>query len=84
MQGTGTLSTEFRKARGEDGRFHVGGEYAYHDWLALRAGAKFGYDEQDVSFGLGIVRGKISFDYALLPVGANLGSSHLFSLSARL
>lgn len=84
MQGTGTVSTEFRKARGEDGRFHLGGEYAYHDWLALRAGAKFGYDEQDVSFGLGIVRGKIAFDYALLPIGANLGSSHLFSISARL
>lgn len=84
LQGTGLLSTEFRKARGEEGRFHLGGEYSFHDWLALRAGAKFGYDEQDVSFGLGIIRGAIEFDYALLPIGANLGSSHLFSISARL
>ena len=84
LQGAGLLSTEYRKARGEDGRFHVGGEYAYHDWLALRAGAKFGYDDQDLSFGLGIARGTIRFDYALLPIGANLGSSHLFSISAKL
>lgn len=84
LQGTGLISTEFRKALGEDGRFHLGGEYAYHDWLALRAGTKFGYDDQDVSFGLGITRGRIGFDYALLPIGANLGSSHLFSISAKL
>jgi hypothetical protein len=84
LQGTGTLTTEYRKAKGEDGRFHIGGEYAYHDWLALRAGAKFGYDNQDVSFGLGITRAKIRFDYALLPIGANLGASHLFSISAKL
>lgn len=84
LQGTGLLSTEYRKARGEDGRFHIGGEFAYHEWLAFRAGAKFGYDDQDMSFGLGITRGKIRFDYALLPIGANLGSSHLFSVSAKL
>jgi hypothetical protein len=84
LQGTGLLTTEYRKARGEDGRFHVGGEYAYHEWLALRAGAKFGYDNQDVSFGLGITHGNIRFDYALLPIGANLGASHLFSVSAKL
>jgi len=84
LQGTGLLTTEYRKARGEDGKFHVGGEYAYHDWLAFRAGAKFGYDDQDVSFGLGIARGNIRFDYALLPIGSNLGSSHLFSITAKL
>lgn len=84
LQGTGLISTEFRKALGEESRFHLGGEFAYHDWLAFRAGAKFGYDDQDVSFGLGITRGPIDFDYALVPIGANLGSSHLFSISARL
>jgi len=83
-QGSALLSTEYRKARGEDGRFHLGGEYSYREWLSFRAGAKFGYDEQNVSFGLGVARGPIHFDYALLPVGANLGSSHLFSLSAKL
>ncbi|HET9951313.1 MAG TPA: hypothetical protein VFS09_05900, partial [Candidatus Eisenbacteria bacterium] len=84
LQGTGLLTTEYRKALGEDGRFHLGGEFAYHEWLALRAGGKFGYDDQDVSFGLGIAHKNIKFDYALLPIGSNLGSSHLFSISAKL
>jgi len=84
LQGTGLLTTEYRKALGEDGRFHLGGEFAYHEWLALRAGAKFGYDDQDVSFGLGIAHKNIKFDYALLPIGANLGSTHIFSISAKL
>ena len=84
LQGTGLLTTEYRKALGEDGRVHVGGEFAYHEWLALRAGAKFGYDDQDVSFGLGIAHKNIKFDYALLPIGANLGSTHIFSISAKL
>jgi imidazoleglycerol phosphate dehydratase HisB len=83
LQGTALLTTEYRKALGEDGRFHLGGEFAYHDWLALRAGAKFGYDNQDVSFGLGITHKNIKFDYALLPIGANLGSSNLFSIGAK-
>jgi hypothetical protein len=84
LQGTGLLTTEYRKALGEDGRFHLGGEFAYHEWLALRAGAKFGYDDQDVSFGLGIAHKNIKFDYSLLPIGANLGSSHIFAISAKL
>ncbi len=83
-QGNALLTTEYRKARGEDGRFHVGGEFDYREWLALRAGIKFGYDEQDVSFGLGVARGRLRFDYAILPVGANLGASHFFSVSANL
>ena len=78
------LSTEYRKARGDDGKFHVGGEFGFRDWLALRAGAKFGYDDQDLSFGLGVVRGVIRFDYAILPIGSNLGSSHFFSIGANL
>jgi hypothetical protein len=84
LQGSALLTTEYRKARGEDGRFHVGGELDYREWLALRAGLKFGYDEQDVSFGLGVARGRLRFDYAVLPVGANLGTSHFFSIGAKL
>ena len=78
------ITTEYRKARGDDGKFHVGGEFGFNDWMALRAGAKFGYDDQDLSFGLGVVRGVIRFDYAILPIGSSLGSSHFFSIGANL
>lgn len=84
LHGRATLSTEFRKARSEDARFHVGGEFEYKNLVALRAGGKFGYDAEDVAFGLGLTRNRIRFDYALVPLSSNLGTTHFFSLTARL
>ncbi|HEX7078619.1 MAG TPA: PorV/PorQ family protein [Candidatus Eisenbacteria bacterium] len=84
LHGKATLSTEFRKARAEDARFHAGGEFEYKEQVALRVGGKFGYDAEDVSFGLGLTRGRVRFDYALVPLSSNLGTTHFFSLTARL
>ena len=84
LKGRGTLTTEIRKARAEDARFHVGGEYAYHERIALRVGGKFGYDEEDLTFGIGLTQSRIRFDYALVPLSSDLGTAHLFSLTARL
>ncbi|MGE5179045.1 MAG: PorV/PorQ family protein [Bacteroidota bacterium] len=84
IHSVGTLTTELRKARDENARFHVGGELLYKEHLALRAGAKFGYDAEDVSFGIGIPWNKIRFDYALVPMSQDLGTAHFFSLTAKL
>lgn len=84
LHSTGTLTTEIRKARAEDARFHVGGELSYKDRLALRVGGKFGYDAEDVSFGIGLTQSKLRFDYALVPLSSDLGTAHFFSLTARL
>ncbi len=81
LKGRGTLSTEYRKARADDGHFHVGAEYAYRGHVALRAGAKLGYDDEDLSFGLGVMKDWIRFDYALVPLSSDLGSTHFFSLT---
>ncbi len=78
------LTTEFRKAAGEDSRFQLGGEFLYHETAALRAGYKMGYDEENVSFGLGLRRDRFAFDYALVPLSADLGTTHFFSLTAHL
>lgn len=82
--GKGSLSAEARKSRGDDARLHVGGELELRERLALRAGAKFGYDDEDLSFGIGLIRRRIHFDYALVPLSSNLGTTHFFSISARL
>lgn len=84
LQSTATISTEVRKTRAEDARFHVGGELSYRNRLALRAGGKFGYDVEDVSFGIGLTQSKLRFDYALVPLSSDLGTAHFFSLTARL
>lgn len=78
------LSVEYRKAHGEDSRFHIGGEWLYKGTMALRAGYKMGYDEEDVTFGLGLTRDRFTFDYALVPLSADLGTTHFVSLTARL
>jgi hypothetical protein len=84
LKGRGTLTTELRKARAEDARLHAGAEFAYHDRVALRVGGKFGYDEEDLSFGIGLTQSRIRFDYALVPLSSDLGTAHLFSITARL
>jgi hypothetical protein len=78
------LTSEVRKTGGEDSRLQLGGEFLYHRTAALRAGYKLGYDEENVSFGLGLTRDRFQFDYALVPLSANLGTTHFFSLTAHL
>jgi len=81
LQGRGTLTAEYRKARDDDGHFHIGGEYVYRDHLALRAGGKFGYDDEHVSFGLGLMKDWFRLDYALAPFTSDLGTTHFFSVT---
>lgn len=81
LKGRGTLSAEYRKARADDGHFHLGAEYAYHERVALRVGGQFGYDDQDVTFGVGLMKDWFRFDYALAPVSSDLGTTHFFSLT---
>jgi len=84
LHGKGTITAEMRKARAEDARFHLGAEFDYKERVALRVGGKFGYDEEDISFGLGLAKSRLRFDYALVPLSSDLGTTHFFSLSARL
>ncbi len=84
LEGKGVLSAEVRKARGDDTRVHVGGEFEYKDRVALRAGAKFGYDDEKMSFGVGLIQRRFRFDYALVPFTSDLGTTHFVSVNARL
>ena len=63
---------------------HVGGELLVKEHVALRAGAKFGYDDETMSFGLGLIQHRFRFDYALVPLTSDLGTTHFVSVSARL
>jgi hypothetical protein len=78
------LSAEYRHASGDGSRVQVGGEFVYRQVAALRAGLKLGYDEEKLSFGLGLNRDRFSFDYAIVPLSSDLGTTHFFSLTARL
>ncbi len=66
-------------ARGDDASLRVGAEYAYRGQFLLDAGYKSGFDNQNVSFGLGY-RNKIHVHYAFVPVYDDLGNAHQISL----
>jgi uncharacterized protein UPF0164 len=84
LNGIGTLSAELRDVRGDNSKFSVGGEFEFKERLALRAGTKFGYDDENVSFGVGLMHRRVRFDYALVPHSSDLGTTHFFSLAAKL
>lgn len=81
LSGRGTVTAEVRQARADDVHFHIGGEYSYREHVALRIGGKFGYDDESVSFGLGLAKDWFRFDYALVPLSSDLGTTQFFSLT---
>jgi hypothetical protein len=67
--------------RNDDLRVNFGAERYLADFLALRAGYRIGYDEEDISFGVGFSQSIWQVDYAFVPYGSGLGSSHRFALT---
>ena len=67
---------------------HIGIEYEYAEFFALRAGYKINYDTEGFTFGGGIQQAigmtKFSVDYAYGSMGTYLGNVHRISLGVRL
>lgn len=78
-----TVTSMANDPNDNDTRMSFGGEYAFQEFLMLRGGYKVGYDEQNLSAGLGIklnLSGVTSrFDYGFTELGV-LGSTHFLSL----
>ncbi len=75
-----TLSLDMVKSRDDDMKVHLGGEYGLYESFKLRLGYQSGYDEKDLSFGVGIKFKKYAIDYAFLPYKSDLGDVHCISL----
>jgi hypothetical protein len=65
----------------DDPHFHVGGEYNFNRMFYLRSGFQSGYDEKDISFGLGVNHRGINLDYAYIPFKSDLGDTHRISFT---
>jgi hypothetical protein len=63
-----------------DSRVHFGLEFEYSRMLALRFGYRSGYDNQNVSIGLGAKVQSFRVDYAYVPFYSDLGDTHRISL----
>lgn len=62
---------------------NIGAEIIYDKTFALRAGFQSGYESRNLTGGVGINWGSLSFDYALTPFKLGLGSGHSISLLFR-
>ncbi len=63
-----------------DTKVHLGLEYEYSKIIALRVGYRTGWDNQNVSIGLGAKVRQFRIDYAYVPFYSDLGDTHRISL----
>jgi hypothetical protein len=74
------VAAEVRKTKDEDARTHAGADLRLSNGISVRFGYKWGYDEEDYAFGLGIARGGYAVQYALVPFRSDLGTVHRFGI----
>jgi hypothetical protein len=77
------LALDVVKPRDDDVKVHLGGEAGLHKTLKLRAGYQIGYDEKDLSFGMGVLFRNYAINYAFVPYESDLGDVHYVSLDVR-
>ncbi|MEA3409802.1 MAG: PorV/PorQ family protein [Candidatus Eisenbacteria bacterium] len=65
-------------------KVHFGIEYEYAEMLAFRFGYRTGWDNHDVSWGLGVKVRNFRLDYAMVPFYSELGDTHRISLGIML
>jgi hypothetical protein len=78
------LGVEVAKPKGTDLKVGLGVERYFASYFVLRAGYKFGYDEENMAFGVGFAKSIWRIDYAFVPFKAGLGSNHRFALTIHL
>jgi hypothetical protein len=65
-----TLMAEALNTNDFGERYHIGGEYVFLDFLSLRGGYRFNYDEGNLSLGAGVARSigsvGVRFDYSFV------------------
>ena len=65
-------------------KVHYGMEYEYAGMIALRFGYRSGWDNHNVSWGLGVKVQNFRLDYAVVPFYSELGDTHRVSLGIML
>jgi hypothetical protein len=66
----------------EGGSVHanVGAEFLYKDFLAIRAGYQSGYENKNLTTGIGLKYKAFNLDYAFVPYRFSQGSSHTVTI----
>jgi len=75
------LAYQLQHPRDYDMQHNVGLEFSFIDIISLRGGYKFNYDEESITFGVGLDYNGFSFGYAYDPFGTILEPVHRFSFA---
>ena len=63
--------------------FNLGGEAAWREMMAVRAGYQFGSSGRGLTAGVGIRYGVFGLDYAYARLAEGLGDGHSFTVAIR-
>lgn len=79
------VAADVRFPNDSDVKGHIGGELWVHEMIALRGGAKLGYDEELGTMGFGVKYREYGLDYAFVPFSetSQLGDTHRLSIGWR-
>jgi hypothetical protein len=78
-----TAGIEVSKPKNDDVKVNLGLERYIIEFVSLRAGYKFGYDEENMAFGVGFAKSIWRVDYAFVPFKSGLGTNHRFALTVQ-
>ena len=78
-----TAGIEVSKPKNDDVKVNLGLERYIVEFLSLRAGYKFGYDEENITFGVRFAKSIWRVDYAFVPFKSGLGTNHRFALTVQ-
>jgi len=78
-----TAGIEVSKPKNDDVKVNLGLERYIMEFVSLRAGYKVGYDEENMTFGVGFAKSIWRVDYAFVPFKSGLGTNHRFALTVQ-
>lgn len=73
------LGLDLVKPVKENMRFHLGTEFVLWRQFALRMGYLEGYENRNMSFGVGVLKSWFHVDYSFTPFNENFENAHRFS-----
>jgi len=74
------LAYDMSQPRDYNQQHHLGIEYSLKDFIFLRTGYKFNFDEEGFAFGFGVKMAGVRIDYSYSDFGHYLDSVHRFSV----
>lgn len=74
------ITYDMSQPRDYDQQHHAGIEYSLKDFIFLRGGYKFNYDEEGATFGFGLRKAGLRIDYSYADFGQYFDAVHRFTI----